>query len=154
MSLIIYFLLFFAVSIIFIGNLSQDAVAFAGAISLVVAFLVRRLGYKIPLRELRIFGYLKYLAVLIPSIYISAVRTLLLCVRHKGNPQTTVIETSLKTKKPFGKMLVCSAITLTPGTVTTEMNGQRIKVLKFSDGSANPAEEFDNALNQGRDIVD
>ncbi len=143
-SLVIYFMLFFLLSIIFIGSVSSFTVIVSVLSAAVLALIiVFKLEYLISIRKINLLKILKFILYLVPSIYIGSVHAVAVCLRSKGKPQTELVCCRLRTKDEFHQNIICQGITLTPGTLVTEKNGDMIYVLKFKEYKESPEEGFD-----------
>ena len=92
---------------------------------------------------------LKYLFVLIISIYSSSFTMLKHILCHKGSFETETVCCDLVTKSSVYQMLICIGITLTPGTIVSKKEGDRIEVFKIKDGKDAPHLVFDRIFERG-----
>ncbi len=76
---------------------------------------------------IRPFALLRYIGVLIVQIYIAGFHAMRKILTGGLNVDIVEIETSLE--NDFHIALLANSITLTPGTVTMEIEGQRLKVI-------------------------
>lgn len=83
-------------------------------------------GYK-NTYKVRPYWLFKYFLYIIIQIYISGFVTIIKIISGKINPDIVEIETEIK--NDIYICLLANSITLTPGTVTIDKTGQRLKVL-------------------------
>lgn len=77
--------------------------------------------------SITLFGLIRYMIVTVIAIYKSAFMVSYQILTGKMNPQFVTVIT--KTRRPFIKSLIGNAITLTPGTVTIDINNKTYTVL-------------------------
>ena len=100
-----------------------------GVVSTVISrFLLRKTGH-IPRKRFRIgfFAFLEFLFILIRNIYKSGFLAIKRIITEKVNVGIVEIDTELKS--PISRALLANSITMTPGTVTIEIQGGSIVVL-------------------------
>lgn len=125
-------LFFFLVWIIFNGAVTTEIVLFGVAIALLVfAFVCKFMDYSIrkELLLLRRSGYfLYYILVLIAEILRAnlAVSRLVLSQREVVEPVIITFRTDLKSR--MTRLILANSITLTPGTITVSLHGDRLVV--------------------------
>ncbi|MFZ5351357.1 MAG: Na+/H+ antiporter subunit E [Bacillota bacterium] len=81
-----------------------------------------------------LLSILKLLFRLIYEIYIASFSYIITIVKHDNNP--TITEIYLDTDNPLSVTLISNAITLTPGTITVDTDGNKILVLSIKDDEA------------------
>lgn len=125
-------LLFFLVWIIFNGRLTVEIALFGVVISAAVFFFVCKfMGYSFR-KELNLYRkmpiFLQYCFVLLKEIVLAnlSVCRLLLTRKEVVEPVLVHVATGLKTD--MAKTLLANAITLTPGTITVSVTGQKLLV--------------------------
>ena len=91
----------------------------------------------------------KYIGVLIKSIYVSSFGMLRHVIRTGGAFETETVTCILETKRPLYQVLICIGITLTPGTIVSRKDGDEIDVLKLCDGDTMPHKLFDQIFSEG-----
>jgi len=112
------------------GKLNLFHVLFGLFISVLTLILVKLLQpyqNKTYTYTISIYRMCKFIFVVIVDIYISAYKTIQHLIRNEVNPQFVV--TSTKLKRPWLQALIGNAITLTPGTVTIQLNDGNYTVL-------------------------
>lgn len=125
-------LFFFLVWIIFNGAVTTEIVLFGVVIALLVfAFVCKFMDYSIrkELLLLRRSGYfLYYILVLIAEILRAnlAVSRLVLSQREVVEPVIITFRTDLKSR--MTRLILANSITLTPGTITVSLHGDRLVV--------------------------
>jgi multicomponent Na+:H+ antiporter subunit E len=77
--------------------------------------------------NVNIFEMLKYLFYLLFEIYYSGFSAVKMILSGDVNPDIVTIETEIE--DDFKKCILANSITLTPGTVTLDVEGKRLKVL-------------------------
>ncbi len=146
-SFIVYFLIFFAICLVLVGDASAFSIAASVLSGAFIAWLITfKLGYVFSPKRLGFARLLRFIVFLIPAMYISAFKTFLICIKSRGNPKTGFVTCRLETEDEFHRHLICQAITLTPGTVVSEKRDDTVQVLTFTENEGNPAEDFDNIL--------
>lgn len=122
---------FFLLWILFNGKFTWEIAAFGAVFAGVMYFFICKfLNYK-PIMDLlicrKLFGFLRYLAVLVKEI-IKANQTvigIIFSAKYEPEPAVVCFKTNLQTK--FAQVLLANSITLTPGTITVSMvNGEYI----------------------------
>lgn len=77
--------------------------------------------------NVNIFEMLKYLFYLLFEIYYSGFSAVKMILSGDVNPDIVTIETEIE--DDFKKCILANSITLTPGTVTLDVEGKQLKVL-------------------------
>lgn len=101
--------------------------------------------------RLSIFKLIKLTIVLIWNIYISALKAIKLILFTQPTP--TIVKINTQSSNLWHNCLIANSITLTPGTITLNLNNQELTVLCLSKVSEVPDEasaeilgSFENAL--------
>ena len=130
----------FALWVLLNGRITVEICLFGVVIAGVVyAFCVYALGYH-PSHERRLLkrlgGYVVYVAVLIWEIIKAnlAVIKIILVPPHKYHP--AIVRLKIPFEKNISRVLLSNSITLTPGTVTIEQNGDDFLVLCLDKSNA------------------
>jgi len=150
----------FSLWIVFNGKLTWEVVLFGLVISLGLAWFVRRfvatrLTAAVQWRMVRHFpGYLRYAWLLIKEITLAnfAVMRLILTDSHVVVPKLAIFKTRLETRA--ARVVLADCITLTPGTITVNLNGDEYLVHcldeDFEEGLINS--EFEKRLKAKEDL--
>ena len=126
------YILFFLLWIIFNGQITLEIVVFGILISAAMyAFICKFMDYsfkkeRIVLREA---GYIiEYLTVLFWEIVKANMETIrfIIARKHKNQPVLVSFTTDLKTRT--AKAILANSITLTPGTITVSLEGNKLVV--------------------------
>lgn len=88
--------------------------------------------------QFKVVNMLMYLLFMIKAIYVSGFHMIVMIFTHKINPAIVEIETDLE--EDFKRTLLANSITLTPGTITVELKGHKLKVLWINKTSDDPVE--------------
>ena len=130
-------ILLFLLWIVLNGRFTLDAgmaeIIVSGVIvtALVYAFAVTALGLK-PRAELyfwrNAFLLLAYAAVLVWEVLRSNFAVIIIILNKKKKISPAVVKFKIPLKKSFSRMLLSNSITLTPGTITIEQNGDEYTV--------------------------
>jgi len=88
--------------------------------------------------QFKIINMIKYFFFMIKSIYISGFQMIGMIITHKINPSIVEIETDLE--EDFQRTMLANSITLTPGTITVELTGNKLKVLWINKTTDDPEE--------------
>ena len=125
-------LLFFLVWVIFNGRLTLEIALFGIAVSAAVfAFVCRFMDHSLK-KELRIYrllpAFVRYLYYLIREIILAnlAVSRLILTRREQMEPVLVHVRTNLKSET--ARVILANSITLTPGTITVSLTGDKLLV--------------------------
>ena len=126
------YVLFFLAWIIFNGNITLEIVIFGVVIAAVVlAFMCKFMDYSLK-KEKNVYKksiwFLAYAVLLIREIIKAnlAIIPRILTVEEEMDPVIVKFKTSLKTD--FAKMLLANSITLTPGTITVDLQGDEYTI--------------------------
>ena len=124
--------LFFLTWIIFNGRLTVEIALFGVVISAAVFFFICKfMGYSFK-KELNFYKrspiFIRYCVVLLKEIVLAnlSVGRMILTRRETVEPVLVHVSTTLKTD--MAKTLLANAITLTPGTITVSVTGQKLLV--------------------------
>ena len=88
--------------------------------------------------DFRLFKLLKYIAFMLKEIYMSGFEMIGMILTQNINPAVVDIETDLDNE--YQRVLLANSITLTPGTITADLNGNKLKVLWINKTTDNPEE--------------
>lgn len=86
--------------------------------------------------QFKVLNMIKYFFFMIKSIYVSGFQMIGMIITHNINPSMVEIETDLE--EDFQRTLLANSITLTPGTITVELNGNKLKVLWINKTTDDP----------------
>ena len=133
-GLVLFALIFFILWIVFNGRITVEVALFGAIISAALALFTRKYvmtaaqakQVRALLRKSR--GVIRYLVLLIKEIAQAnkAVLTLILSGRHEVQPKLTHFRTRLRTRA--ARVVLADSITLTPGTITVSLEGDRFVV--------------------------
>ena len=120
------YLLYFIVWIIFAGDITLEICIFGAVIAAVIfAFTCKFMDYSIE-KEKKIlkksFQFLHYIAVLVKEILLANVQTIKMILSEKEEVKPTLVDFKTDIKSETGKVLLANSITLTPGTITVELD--------------------------------
>lgn len=85
-----------------------------------------------------IFKSIPYLFTLLLEIYRAGFKMILVVLQNSHQPEFVEISTDLD--QNFETVILCNSITLTPGTITVDIEGQRLLVLWMNPTTQNPSE--------------
>lgn len=114
-------------------NYSLENVAIAFFIGVFTLFVVQVfvLDSEIPDIKLSLIGKIFiYFIKVIVSIFVSSYYLLKAVLKNQSNIDRVIVE--LPTEHGFLNALICNCITLTPGTITLEMNDNKAEILVFN----------------------
>lgn len=120
------YLLYFIVWVIFAGDITLEICLFGIAIATVIfAFTCKFMDYSIEKEKRNLkkaFQFLHYIGVLVKEILLANIQTVKMILSEKEEVKPTLVDfkTDLKTER--GKVLLANSITLTPGTITVELD--------------------------------
>ncbi len=139
-------LLFFILWVIFNGNFTLEIAIFGLVITAVIfLFTCKFMDHSLS-KEIKIyknfFKGIKYVAVLIVEIVKAnlAVMKLILTEKEEVRPRLVTFRTPLKTDT--ARAFLSNAITLTPGTITADLEGDRLTVHALDETMAEGIEEL------------
>ncbi|MCR5273629.1 MAG: Na+/H+ antiporter subunit E [Lachnospiraceae bacterium] len=139
------FILYFILWLIFVGTVTVESciigLIVAGA---VFAFTVKFLNYSIALEInnlKKIPILLKYIVMLVKEIIVSNFKVAGFILTEKEEICPTLVSFKGKTKTDAGKTFYANAITLTPGTVTVFLEGDRYVVHALDESLAEGIDE-------------
>ena len=138
------YLLFFAVWLIFSGQITLEIVLFGLAVAAAVyAFVCRFMdwSFRKDLTVLRCVPLLaQYLGVLLREIVKANAATLRLILAPDLEPDPVLVRFQVDLRSRAALVLLANSITLTPGTITVELEGRELAVhcldRSFSEGMA------------------
>lgn len=149
------FFMYFAVWMIFAGDVTLEICLFGIAIAAIVFwFTCKFMDYSIEKEKKnvrKVFRFLGYIAVLIKEILMANLQAIRLILSEKEEVRPVLVhfETDLKTEA--GKVLLANSITLTPGTITVELEDSRY-VVHCLDEKLAPGMDQSVFVNAIRDI--
>ncbi len=126
------FLFFFLAWVVFNGRLTLEIAIFGLVISaLLYAFICRFMGYSTAIDRFAIRNtglFIKYFILLIKEIFKAnfTASKMVISSRYDVEPALVSFETDLKTDS--ARVLLANSITLTPGTITVALEGNRLTV--------------------------
>lgn len=119
------YLLYFIVWIIFAGDITLEICIFGAVIAAVIfAFTCKFMDYSVEKEKRnlkKIFQFLHYIVVLVKEIMMANVQTIKLILSEKEEIKPTLVEFKTDLTSETGKVLLANSITLTPGTITVEL---------------------------------
>lgn len=120
------YLLYFVVWVIFAGDITLEICLFGLVIAAVVfAFTCKFMDYSVEKekRNLKKIGqFLHYIIILVREILLANVQTIKLILSEKDEIKPTLIDFETDLKTDSGKVFLANSITLTPGTITVEVD--------------------------------
>lgn len=126
------YLLFFLLWIIFNGRVTMEIVSFGLVISAALYWFICKFMDFSPKREfanVRKIGYLiQFLYHLVKEIVIANFATMRLVCTSNRVVEPMLIQFDTQLKSDTSKFLLANAITLTPGTITVAVEGNRFTV--------------------------
>lgn len=144
------YVLLFVLWIIFNGNITLEIVLFGLVISaLIYIFSCKFFDFSIKkdINMIKKLGYfIEYMAVLFVLIIKANIETLKLIVSNRYDIEPTLVTFDVHFESDVTKVLFANSITLTPGTITAEVEGDTYKVHALD-------ESFIDGINEGK-IVD
>lgn len=144
------YVLLFVLWIIFNGNITLEIVLFGLVISaLIYIFSCKFFDFSIKkdINMIKKLGYfIEYMAVLFVLIIKANIDTLKLIVSNRYDIEPTLVTFDVHFESDVTKVLFANSITLTPGTITAEVEGDTYKVHALD-------ESFIDGINEGK-IVD
>ena len=124
--------LFFLTWIIFNGRLTLEIALFGIAISGAVFFFVCKFMNYSMKKELNFYKkapvFLKYCVVLLKEIILANLTVARMILTRKEVVEPVLVHVSTTLRTDMAKALLANAITLTPGTITVSVTGQRLLV--------------------------
>lgn len=126
------YLLYFLLWVIFNGNMTLEICILGLIIAAVIfAFTCRFMDYSIEKEKklIRTTGmFLKYVCVLVSEIVKANMSVIRMILSEEEEQKPALFHFHANLKTPLGKSLLANAITLTPGTITVELEGSRYTV--------------------------
>lgn len=120
------YLLYFIVWIIFAGDITLEICIFGAVIAAVIfAFTCKFMDYSIEKEKKNLkksFQFLHYIVVLVKEILLANVQTIKMILSEKEEVKPTLVDFKTDIKSETGKVLLANSITLTPGTITVELD--------------------------------
>ena len=124
--------LFFLFFVILNGKITLEICIFGAVISAAVSvFAWKFLGYS-PRRELRgvrlIGNYLVYAGIVVVEIFKANLGVIRLIISFGYKPQPVLVTFTTDLKSEYARVALANSITLTPGTITVGLEGDRYTV--------------------------
>ncbi len=122
-------------------SLALQSVVEGVALGSLCLFLTNRFLLKGQYQDLYRIGLLtvvRYIGVVIVAIFVSGIDAIWITIT--GRLHVGIIDLQTRIRHPFRKVLVANAITLTPGTVTVECEGDTMKVVWINCVTEDPDE--------------
>lgn len=125
-------LLFFLVWVIFNGRLTLEIALFGIVIATAVfAFVCRFMGYSLE-KERRLYrllpGFCQYLYYLIREVILANVAVSRLILTRKETVEPVLVHVHANLKTETARVILANSITLTPGTITVSLTGDKLLV--------------------------
>lgn len=125
-----FFVTMFAFWLLFNFNVEFNTILYGIIISVLMTIFTSQVlfddsGYRY--KRIRWFALFKYLLLLLTEIFKAAFMYIISILR--GGYEVVVFDLNLSLSDPIEIALVANSITLTPGTVSVDVNGQTITVL-------------------------
>ena len=125
-------LLFFLVWIIFNGRLTLEIALFGIAVAgAVFAFVCRFMDYNLK-KELRFYqlmpAFVQYLYYLIREIIFANLSVCRMILTRKERMEPVLVHVRTNLKSETARVILANSITLTPGTITVSLTGDRLLV--------------------------
>lgn len=126
------YLLFFILWVIFNGRITLEITIFGLVISAVMyVFICKFMDYSVQkeIKSLKRSGYMvQYIWLLIIEIVKANFATMKLLLSSNYVAEPAIIHFSVNLKTNMGRCLLANSITLTPGTITVDINGNNFTV--------------------------
>ena len=125
-------LLFFLVWVIFNGRLTLEIALFGTAVSgAVFAFICRFMDYSLE-KERRFYkllpGFFQYLYYLVKEITLANIAVSRLILTRKETMEPVLVHVHTDLKSETARVILANSITLTPGTITVSLTGDKLLV--------------------------
>ncbi len=126
------YVLYFALWVIFNGNITLEICLFGIVIAAVMfAFTCKFMDYSIE-KEKKLYKNtgkaLHYVSVLVIEIVKANMTVIHMILSEKEELQPALFHFQANMKTPLSKTLLANAITLTPGTITVDLDGDKYTV--------------------------
>jgi len=126
------FLIYFLFWVIFNGNITWE-ICILGVIiaAIMFAFTCKFMDYSVEMEKKnvkRVFLFIKYVAHLIIEVIKANYATVKMILSQKEEIEPALVSFRSDLKTPVGKTLLANAITLTPGTITVSLEGDKYVV--------------------------
>ena len=112
-----------------------------GAVSVLVVVLLSvrfRLTDRVGVPYFRLHNFLSYWGWLIVEIAKANVRVIRACLKTELDISPALVKVKTTCRSEMAKALFCNSMTLTPGTVTVEVDGDKVLVHALHEDSAQP----------------
>ncbi len=140
---IILFIFWLILNSRFTADAGMLEICIVGVIAVAVAlfFAGRAFGYTIK-TEIRIFKKIPllfaYFFVLLKEIFISNIKMIKIILNPKTKNHPVLIRTRIPLKSEFARTVLANSITLTPGTITAELENDNFTIhcidISFAEG--------------------
>lgn len=120
------FILMFLFWLLLMGNATLTTILFGLAVSAAVYFLIYKLFGVTPAKELKkifLFWYVPAFILLIISEVIKANISVLKIIFRGRKPSSVIVTKRFPLKTEFARAVLANSITLTPGTISVDVNG-------------------------------
>ena len=139
------YLLYFIVWIIFAGDITLEICIFGAVIAVAIfAFTCKFMDYSIEKEKKNLkksFQFLHYIVVLVKEILMANVQTIKMILSEKEEVKPTLVDFKTDIKSETGKVLLANSITLTPGTITVELDDSGFVVHCLDESMAGEMDE-------------
>lgn len=139
------YLLYFIVWIIFAGDITLEICIFGAVIAVAIfAFTCKFMDYSIEKEKKNLkksFQFLHYIVVLVKEILMANVQTIKMILSEKEEVKPTLVDFKTDIKSETGKVLLANSITLTPGTITVELDDSGYVVHCLDESMAGEMDE-------------
>lgn len=125
-------LLFFLAWVVFNGRLTLEIALFGVAVAgAVFAFVCRFMDYSLK-QELRFYrlmpAFLRYLYCLLKEIVLANLAVCRLILTRKEEMEPVLVHVHANLKSETARVILANSITLTPGTITVSLEGDKLLV--------------------------
>lgn len=123
-------ILYTAIGIILFESLSIQTIIMSLILSLFALYYTDQFLIGMPFHNKYRISFVKvilYLLFLVKEMYVAGIKTLIMTL--KGDINMGVVEFDTELKHPLKKAVLANSITLTPGTITIDIEDQHLTVL-------------------------
>ena len=139
------YLLYFIVWVIFAGDITLEICLFGIAIATVIfAFTCKFMDYSIEKEKRNLkkaFRFLYYIGVLVKEILLANIQTVKMILSEKEEVKPVLVDFKTDLIAERGKVLLANSITLTPGTITVELDEKGYVVHCLDESMASGMDE-------------
>ncbi len=96
--------------------------------------------------SLPVLKFIKYILILLTKIYSSGIYASYIILTGKIKPGFVTCDINPKIRNDYLKNIMATSITLTPGTITVDNDGEKLTVLSLHTDSGNPCSDFEANL--------